>query len=939
MGRRGIFRGASERIESSACSTPRVQHTRQVQAAHAPVGEPRCNVQQDIARRASRIPQTAQEKLQHGITTSEGLTLSMGANGEVLASVGNTSNSVAFGYVRKDGSYSRASSPHTIYSTTTGGSSRLLAVTQRDTYAAQVTHHDGFRTTIALRVDPSVDVLHLKLGAREYLIRSSDIVQAKQAASNVAMVAPKAASSLNNKTQDSQAPQISVESSPSDRSPSDQSIEENSTLNSLARAAQPSRAAPKTTRSAKGTEAAAPSKKVEALPKPAEATRSFLEKAQRTIVDTAKQIKDNAAKVYERSRESLQRTAPGNKTTGAETTTTSTSVTQQGAPRPVEGKPTGELSPSAEVKPTVEVAPTKSVLQPTPEPAVAQPVQPGQSSPADTKLSTEAKATNLARLRQTAERFGSTVKASEWARNNPLKATVAMLAVSEAVTGAMESGYEDDDVHSAVPKLIQMLTKDIDGLESLQGRFTTAEGGLLASIAAESTSAVGDVSIAVTGIAGAEKGIALLSRLTGVSKVPGISVLGKTFGRLGGGAFATWDGYASFKDGQFVEMNDRQIAGTAGGSYALGVAAFAFSGPPGWVVGALSATSGMLYGVSVGLAEENKKLSISSPRKRAVVASIQRALAGFVHPEDSETVKQRPHSSVFSQEEREQIEELARLDALANFVTSAPPEQAQALGFTKVSQGDSAQDLSTANQANYQRMLELLGEKSWFSWEHPLDTMKREHPEATAAFMKSISDARLFYEDLYRRSIRVSYEHQGELNTFGIWGEEFAGRFGINLGSSSHEGKIVATSELHAVSKEISAALSASDRDNPAKVLNVIAQHLPGLELIMRSEHGRNELISALEDASGGTGVFQRALSLETAAEELQKAATGVTPAENSPSVVPPTAEPPTSEQRPEEDRATEPARELVRPRKERLDPSRTVDATDAGALRESTAA
>jgi hypothetical protein len=1038
MGKGGLFRRASVQVESGAYTTPHSQYGQQVEIATVPSHTIRGDLQQGIVRGVVRNPQTAQEKLQYGTTTSEGVTLTMGANGEVLASIENTSNSMAFGYVRKNGDYSRASGRHTIYGASSTGSTRLLSVTQSNTFEARVTHHDGNHTTVALRVDPSIETLHLKLGSKEYLIRASDITRAQaaaQASSAVPASAPTPSPQMND-VQDSLASQITPDSSPSDRAP-----QEDTTPDSVTRAAQPSRPSPKgepaaksgerapVKRNAKATEAGpkpaetvkpspegskkvaaepvkevkasetAPAnrnaKAIEAGPKPAEpvksslegtkkmatepvkevkaseaapankntkttgevpklseTAKSFTERTQKAIVETAKQIKDNAVKIYEKSMDTAKQKAQANDAASS-SKDAARAPAKGGTPSPSSVEPQLPLKPevsSGAVQSQIQqtVTPAKEAVKNSPEASTTVDTTPKRSAGASSssgavaeagpsplesttgKAATpvETKIKNVTELKQVAELFSTSVKKSTWARNNPLKATVAMLAVSEAVTGAMEAGYDDEETHSAVPKLIQMLTKDIEGLESLQGGFTTAQGGLIASIAAESVSSAGDAGLAVTGIASAEKAIGILSRLSRVGKVPGISLLGKTFGRLGGGAFAAWDGYASFKDGQFMEMNDRQIAGAAGGSVVFGVAAFAFSGPPGWVVGGLSATGGVLYGVSVGLAEENKKLSISSPRKKAVVASIQRALTGFVHAEDSDMVKQRPHPSVFTQEEREQIEELARVDALANFVTTATPTQLQELGFAKVSEGDSAQQLSNASRSNYQRMSELLGEKSWFSWEHPLEAAKREHPAATQAFLKSVSDARIFYEDLYQRSIRVSYEYEGELNTFGVLGQVVAGQLGMELGKSSNEGKIAATSELRSVSKKIVASLPAADRDNPAKVLDVVMQHLPGLELIMRSDFGRNELINSLEDESGQSGVFRRALSVETAAQELQKAATGVDPSSTAPTTAPVSPEPPAPKQQPDQNQAPESEREPVKVRKERLDPSRTADAS-----------
>jgi hypothetical protein len=787
----------------------------------------RLGTQRALAAGAAAPTQTVQQKLLHGTTTKDGLHLKIGSDGRLEASVENSSSTIAFGYVRNNGDYSKANRNHQILETLPKQTNRLVAVNQPDTYDAKVTHHADGRTTVSLTIDESVKVLHLKLGEKEYLISQSDVQRAKEASLTATQSAL------------TQASQAATETSPSDRANTE---EESYTPNARAplrgeRIVRPARAAD-------GVKAGQ-----------ASAIKGSGGLGQK-VVEGAKIARDGAVKLtskgtqliadgYRATFEAAKNLVSG-RSTVSEGTAQNSNQGPKTPPPPTETGASGKLT-EAKVDPLTTTA---------------------------TEVS---KQSTLSKLKEVAGQWRAKVKVSDWAAKNPFHATVAMLTVSEAVTNVMAASYDPDAEHSAVPELIRSLTKDIEAFEWLQTTFTTQEGdknNMTRARLAEGASAVGDVALSVTAIAAAQKLVSSTSSRVGLTNIPGVAMLGRTVIGGSGGVLAAVDGYQKFSQGQFIDMNDTQITGAVGGSYSLGIIPFACSGPIGWALGAASAAGGTLYGVSAGLAKEHENACSTSPKKKAVLASIQRALKGFVHSPDSEIVKERLESPKFSKEEREQITELARLDALAGFVLTKQPQELKQLGFIKVEQTSSQDQIDSANSHNYGRMLELLGEKSWYSWSHPSDAVKKNAPATWKSFNDEIDKATKFYEDLYQRSIRVSYMHEGKLNTFELWKQEFAARFGFDrdLPTSIEQEtatKLSTMNELTKVCSTVVESLTEEDRKNPLKVLNKLTEHFPQLPEIMRWDYMRQELVNELESQSGEAGQFKRALSPEAAAEQL----------------------------------------------------------------------
>jgi hypothetical protein len=87
------------------------------------------------------------------------------------------------------------------------------------------------------------------------------------------------------------------------------------------------------------------------------------------------------------------------------------------------------------------------------------------------------------RLNQAADMFKQKLPGSEWAKQNPMKALAATLAISEALTGAMRADYSPDAKHSPMPALLALLNQDV----ATWTMFSTKDGGIMASIAAVMT--------------------------------------------------------------------------------------------------------------------------------------------------------------------------------------------------------------------------------------------------------------------------------------------------------------------------------------------------------------------------------------------------------------------------------------------------------------------
>ncbi len=88
-------------------------------------------------------------------------------DGSITVNINNNQeNSIAVGYVRKDGSYSTDQNSSTINS----GNSKLLRITQSGTYDLQVTHKDQNTTDIVVKADPSLRAIKIRLGGKEYYL-------------------------------------------------------------------------------------------------------------------------------------------------------------------------------------------------------------------------------------------------------------------------------------------------------------------------------------------------------------------------------------------------------------------------------------------------------------------------------------------------------------------------------------------------------------------------------------------------------------------------------------------------------------------------------------------------------------------------------------------------------------------------------------------------
>ena len=446
------------------------------------------------------------------------------------------------------------------------------------------------------------------------------------------------------------------------------------------------------------------------------------------------------------------------------------------------------------------------------------------------------------RLNQAADMFKQKLPGSEWAKQNPMKALAATLAISEALTGAMRADYSPDAKHSPMPALLALLNQDV----ATWTMFSTKDGGLMASIAAEATQKGLDVATVLGGMYAADRALARTVGSTKAGQAMATRLFGATGMRVFGAAGVAYSGYSAFSDGRLGDMNDTQIVGNIAGPLVTGAATGALMGAPfggvgafpGAVAGTGIAAVSEVVGVAAGyLGQEN---SINQDyEKRAVRESIRFAELGFVYPVDASEAK-RTKPTTDSQ--KEVLEHYSRVAVLSLLLDKDDSKQLSTLGFksSKVAT-DKAEKKAIADH-NWNRMTELVEGRSWYNptwigYGNHIDDVRRLSPKFAQDFETMTKDARAHFTNLYNRSIGVTFKNTATT--------------------------LSSTFELDEYTEKVSRSIR---EDTPSlAVLTRVHESFPGLSKILEDRDARNKLINSLERNSGNTGKFRRALDLEDA--------------------------------------------------------------------------
>lgn len=442
-----------------------------------------------------------------------------------------------------------------------------------------------------------------------------------------------------------------------------------------------------------------------------------------------------------------------------------------------------------------------------------------------------------ARLAEGLKNFRAEMKGSEWARNNPFKAVVYSASVSEAVFGAMKANYGPDDPHSPVPALLKLLNTDAE-----KGfRFTTEQGGMAASVAAEMVKSGGDTAIAFGAFAAADAAL-MRAASTKLGTALGGRAAASVAGRALGAAGVAYHGYSTFSDGSFAQQNDLQLAGSTSSPVVMGaIVGGATFGPPGAVGGAAIAAGSEVVGVAVGSARLQGRIE-TDWKKREVRESLRLAEQGFVLPDDSPMLKYRKPFESLPAEHQEVLTDVARMATLARLTKELPATDLSALGFkAEPAKTATPEEREAIGTHNWERMIQLTEGRAGYNpyrlWAGDyLDEVRRERPYLATRFNEAFKDAKQHYLDVYNRSPHVTF--------------------------TLSDNKVNQQSELllhfNDVTKSIPADASSTE------TLRRLQEGFPGIEAIMQRRETREALINNLEEFSGKTGRYRKLLDLGT---------------------------------------------------------------------------
>ena len=439
------------------------------------------------------------------------------------------------------------------------------------------------------------------------------------------------------------------------------------------------------------------------------------------------------------------------------------------------------------------------------------------------------------RLVSTAEKFKSDLQGNSWAKQNPMKALTATLALSEAVNGALRADYSPEGKHSAIPTLISLMSQDI----ATWGQFTTKDGGLMAAVAAEATQKGLDVATVLGGFYALDKVVTNTVGRTSAGQAIGNRLFGAVGGRVLGVAGVAYHGYSTFADGSFTAMNNTQITGAVASPIVGGAAiGGVIAGPIGAGVGAGAGAVGEGVGIAVGYMRLERDIN-NDWKKREVRDSLKFARAGFVH---GDAVAASRKDAPLSAEATEVIEHQARAAVLSKILADADPVTITALGFKQSEDTTSQAERAATAEHNWNRMTELTEARGWYNpvklyAGNPIDEVKRSSPQAAAEFSNLYAHAKGELQELYQRAMRVTYTNEPT--------------------------KVVASFEMD--SSAAAFAHKATSDMSPLDVIGALNQSFPGLPEVLKHKNARERLITQLEVHSGETGRYRRILELDQA--------------------------------------------------------------------------
>lgn len=412
------------------------------------------------------------------------------------------------------------------------------------------------------------------------------------------------------------------------------------------------------------------------------------------------------------------------------------------------------------------------------------------------------------------------------------KMAAATIAV-EGLARVAGADYSPEVRHTAMPQLIVWLNRKMADWDIDQGQ-TTADSGMVAAVARESISAVGDTALVLRGgqaILGAPKLAAWAANTTLAQRFAGTRVgmastrvvmagtrLGAAtanlpvvnrvapllssplFGSVLSGLGAGYGGYQAFKDGQFMDMNFTQTAATSGGYIASGALGGTICGGPvvGAAIGATGGAVGELYAVMKGLASLDEKIE-DNWIKRGATETLERGIYGLAKPEAALTQADKDSAKEnLKDEEKEIINHFALVKLLPTILgeeSTYSQEERNQLSLMRAPENATDAQKEEIGSYNWERISALVNDGK-------LEDLDAKLVTKVNNTLQSLKDE---YTDLYVRSYKKEYENK---NPHSTWADPYLW-WGTN---STEKGTLKVADQLHELTSKMESQLS--DREN-----------------------------------------------------------------------------------------------------------------------------
>jgi hypothetical protein len=433
------------------------------------------------------------------------------------------------------------------------------------------------------------------------------------------------------------------------------------------------------------------------------------------------------------------------------------------------------------------------------------------------------------------ERFKASIPGSEWARNNPFKAATAMVALTEAISGALKTDTDPNSKHSALPSLVQSLLPEL----SKKTSFTNAEIGDTAARLIDATRGASDATLVMGGFAGLDKGA---QAFTPARFAAGFS---KSLGAAGVVGVA-YHGYSTFSHGQHAEQSDLQLLGSVLSPVANGaiVGGFTTLNPVGAAAGAVIGAGSIYAGLQQGNPHLAKMIE-SSWERREAIESLALADQGFLLPADAEVVRNREVPT----KHQEVLDELAKMRTLNRVMSELNDQERRDLGFAQPANDADDKTKGEIYQRNLGRVNALLeGRSSW----NPVRLVAGDYLEEVRAKNQPLADKFMDWHNESRRTFIQSYKRSPQ----------------VEFEIDQNKNKLTPRYELHSYIEGL--AKSIPNEATDAAILDQLGKAFPEMDQILSIPTSKSLLINKLESGNPSLvngGRLRKLLELEPAIE------------------------------------------------------------------------